>query len=61
MVGFVKLVIALIRARKRYATDHCAAAKLKGLFKKVGPQVAEGFRTILIDVFTEGAKKMIWP
>jgi hypothetical protein len=38
-----------------------AAARLKGLLKRVGPQVADGFRTILIDVITEGAKKMIWP
>lgn len=38
-----------------------AATRFKSIISKVGKSTAEGFRTILIDVLSETAKKMIWP
>jgi hypothetical protein len=38
-----------------------AAVKLKRLIDKTAPYVGEALHKILVDVITEGAKKMIWP
>jgi len=38
-----------------------AATKFTKIISKAGKSAADGFRTILIDVLSETAKKMIWP
>jgi len=38
-----------------------AAARMRRILEKAKPWASEGFKTILIEVVTEGAKKMIWP
>ena len=38
-----------------------AAARMMRILAKVKPWAAEGFKSILVDVITEGARKMIWP
>ena len=38
-----------------------AAARFKKLVGKAGKEAAQGFKSILVDVASETAKKLIWP
>ncbi len=46
---------------KDNAKTPTAVARQKRVFQKSSPSFADGMRTILVNVITEGAKKMIWP